>query len=154
MPSRIVQGLEELRSLVGQEVAVSDWLTLTQERINAFADVIDDHQWIHVDTARARSELPNGKTIAHGFLTLSMLSYLLRESLQIKTPFRQGINYGFNRIRFPYPVPAGAEMRARCTLQSVTDVQDGVQLSWAVVIEINGAPKPALVADWLVRYSN
>ena len=154
MPRRIIDGLEELRGLIGQEVAVSDWFALRQEQINAFADVIDDHQWIHVDTERARTELPEGKTIAHGFLTLSMLSYLLRESLQIKTQFTQGINYGFNRVRFPCPVQAGSEIRARCTLQSVADVQNGIQLGWGVVIEVNGVTKPAVVAEWLVRYSN
>src|SRR6266446_496800 len=116
MAQRIIAGLEELRGLQGQEVAVGDWLTLDQARINAFAEVSEDRQWIHVDTERALTDLPQGKTIAHGFLTLSLLSLLVRQAVVVKVEFKHGINYGFNRIRFPSPVPAGSQIRVRCTL--------------------------------------
>src|SRR5437764_6496681 len=120
--ARIIQSLEELRKLAGQEVAVGEWFTVTQERINEFAEVLQDHQWIHTDTERARTELPNGKTIAHGFLTLSLLSPLLREAVVVKGEFKHAINYGFNRVRFPSPVPAGGQIRVRCTLVRVEDI--------------------------------
>ena len=152
MAQRVIHSIEELRSLVGQEVAVGDWFTLDQSRINAFAEVIEDRQWIHVDTERARTELPQGKTIAHGFLTLSMLSLLLREAVTVRMEFSHGINYGFNRIRFPSPVPAGSQIRVRCTLVSVEDVPGGIQICWAVTVDVKDVLKPALVAEWLVRY--
>ena len=152
MNQRIISSLEEFRGLVGQEVVVGDWFTLSQSRIDAYAEVIEDRQWIHVDVERARKELPQGKTIAHGFLTLSLLSHLLREALVLKVEFKQGINYGFNRIRFPAPVPAGSEIRVRCTLVNLEEVQGGVQIVWAVTIDVKDVPKPAVVAEWLVRY--
>src|SRR5437016_5695476 len=116
MAQRLINGIEELRGLVGQEVAVGDWFTLMQSRINEFAGVIEDRQWIHVDTERARAELPQGKTIAHGFLTLSLLSLLVKDAVLVKGDFSHGINYGFNRVRFPNPVPADSQIRARCAL--------------------------------------
>jgi acyl dehydratase len=152
MNQRIIGSLEEFRGLVGQEVVVGDWFTLSQSRIDAYAEVIDDRQWIHVDVERARKELPQGKTIAHGFLTLSLLSHLLREALALKVEFKQGINYGFNRIRFPAPVPAESEIRVRCTLLNLEEVPGGLQIVWAVTIDVKDVPKPALVAEWLVRY--
>lgn len=152
MAQRIIAGLEELRSLQGQEVAVGDWFTLDQSRINAFAEVSEDRQWIHVDTERAQTELPQGKTIAHGFLTLSLLSLLLKQAVAVKIEFKQGINYGFNRIRFPSPVPAGSQIRVRCTLVTAEDVPGGLQICWAVTMEVKDVSKPALVAEWLVRY--
>lgn len=152
MAQKIIQSIEELRSLVGQEVAVGEWLTLDQSRINAFAEVVEDRQWIHVDTERARTELPQGKTIAHGFLTLSLLSLLVREAVAVKAKYSHGINYGFNRIRFPSPVPAGSQIRVRCTLISVEDLAGGIQICWAVTVDVKEISKPALVAEWLVRY--
>ena len=152
MPLRIVQSLEELRKLIGKEVTVGDWFTVTQERISAFAELLNDHQWIHEDVERARTEMPGGKTIAHGFLTLSLLSVLLSEAVVLKAPFNHAINYGFNRVRFPSPVPAGGEIRVRCTLLKVDDVPSAIQLCWAVTVEVKDVSKPALVAEWLVRY--
>jgi acyl dehydratase len=152
MNQRIINSLEELRGLTGQEVVVGDWFTVTQTLINAFAEVMQDYQWIHTDVERARKELPQGKTIAHGFLTLSLLSRLLKQALVLKVEFKQGINYGFNRIRFPTPVPAESEIRVRCTLQKFEEVPGGIQLGWGVTVEAKDAPKPALVAEWLVRY--
>jgi acyl dehydratase len=152
MSQRIIQGLEELRALVGQEVGVSDWFTLTQSQIDAFAELIEDRQWIHVDTERARTEMPQGKTIAHGFLTLSLLSHLVRQAVVLEAEFNRGINYGLNRVRFPSPVPAGSQIRARCTLVSVEDIPNALQVCWAVAVDVKDVSKPALVAEWLVRY--
>jgi len=152
MAQRVIHSIEELRSLVGQEVAVGDWFTLEQSRINAFAEATEDRQWIHVDADRARTDLPKGKTIAHGFLTLSLLSFLVKEAVAVKVNFSRAINYGLNRVRFPTPVPAGAQIRIRCTLGSVEDVSGGIQLCWAATVDVEGDSKPALVAEWLLRY--
>ena len=138
-------------SRVGEEIAVSGWLEVTQARINQFADATGDHQWIHVDPARAAAELPSKSTIAHGFLTLSLLSTLIRESIQF-TGLRMAINYGLNRVRFVSPVPAGSRIRALITLQAVDAVSGGFQVTWSVTIEREGGDKPASVADWIVRY--
>ena len=140
-----------LGNRVGEEIAVSDWLEVTQARINQFADATGDHQWIHVDPVRAAVELPAASTIAHGFLTLSLLSTLIRESIRF-TGLRMAINYGLNRVRFVSPVPSGSRIRALITLQSVDAVSDGFQITWQVTIERDGSDKPACVADWIVRY--
>ena len=140
-----------LGNRIGQEIAVSGWLEVSQERINQFADATGDHQWIHVDPVRAAAELPSKTTIAHGFLTLSLLSTLVRESVQF-TGLRMAINYGLNRVRFVSPVPSGARIRALITLQAVDDVSGGFQATWQVTIEREGGDKPACVADWIVRY--
>jgi acyl dehydratase len=152
MPSREITSLEELRSLTGQEVAVSDWVEVTQERINLFADATGDHQWIHVDVERAKNESPYGTAIAHGFLTLSLLSYLMSETVKIKLPIRMGINYGLNKVRFPSAVMAGSKVRARAALQSLEEIPGGQQLVWNITVEREGADKPCCVAEWLVRY--
>jgi len=136
---------------VGEEIAVSDWLEVTQARINQFADATGDHQWIHVDPVRAAAELPSKTTIAHGFLTLSLLSTLIRESIRF-TGLRMAINYGLNSVRFVSPVPSGSRIRALITLQAVDAVGDGVQATWLATIERDGSEKPAAVAEWLVRY--
>ena len=151
MPQRVIDGLVELRSLVGQEVGVSDWFTLTQERINAFAEVTEDRQWIHCDADRARAESPYGTTIAHGFLTLSLLGHLLSQAVRLTGPLSRKINYGLNRVRFPAAVPAGARIRARCTLQAAEEVPGGLQLAWVVTMECEGQPKPVMVAESLSR---
>jgi acyl dehydratase len=152
MPPRIIDGIEELKSLVGQEVGASDWLEVTQERVNQFADATEDHQWIHIDTERARTESPFGVTIAHGFLTLSLLPFLTAQALSVRGNFKMGINYGLNKLRFPSPVPVGSSIRARFTLESVEDVPGGAQITWAVTVEAKDAQKPSLAAEWLVRY--
>lgn len=149
MPSpQIVNGLEELRGLTGQEVGVSDWLPVTQEMINRFADLTGDHQWIHVDVERAKRESQFGKTIAHGFLTVSLLPQLARQAVDVRADFKMRINYGFNRLRFVSPVPAGSRIRARFTAQRVTDNE----VTWLVTVEVEGSEKPALVAEWLGRF--
>ena len=146
-----IPDLERLRELAGQEVGVSDWLAVSQERIQAFADATGDHQWIHLDPERAQSESPFGRTIAHGFLTLSLLSALMHDAISIGG-LRMAINYGLNRVRFVSPVPAGARIRARITLGEVIDVDGGVQAAWTITVEREHAEKPCLVAEWLVRY--
>ena len=152
MPPRVIEGIEELKSLAGQEVSASEWLEVTQDRITAFADATEDHQWIHLDKERAKSESPFGSTIAHGFLTLSLLPHLAADAFTVRGDFKMGINYGLNRLRFVSPVPSGARVRARFTLGAVEDVPGGSQLTWQVTVEIEGGQKPALVAEWLVRY--
>jgi len=152
MPAREITSLEELRSLVGQEVAVGDWLEVTQDRINQFADATGDHQWIHIDAERARGESPYGTTIAHGFLTLSLLVELMARTVQVKLPIKMGINYGLNKVRFVSAVPAGSKIRSRVALQNLEDFPGGQQLTWSVIIEREGGGKPACVAEWLTRY--
>jgi acyl dehydratase len=151
MPAREIHSIDELRALIGQEIAVSDWLAVTQERINQFADATSDHQWIHLDAERAQRESPYGKTIAHGFLTLSLMVPLLESALQFKMPVKMGINYGLNRVRFISAVPAGSNIRARVALQALEDFPGGHQFTWQVTIEIEGATKPAGIAEWLTR---
>ena len=149
MPNpRIINGLDELRSLTGQEVGVSDWLPVTQDMINRFADLTCDHQWIHVDVERARRETPFKSTIAHGFLTVSLLAELSRRTVEVRGDFKMRINYGFNKLRFVSPVPAGASIRARFTPQKVTENE----VTWLVTVEVEGRDKPALVAEWLGRF--
>ncbi|HXG92923.1 MAG TPA: MaoC family dehydratase [Blastocatellia bacterium] len=149
---RVIEGLEELKSLVGEEVGASDWFEITQQRINAFADATEDHQWIHIDAERAKTESPFKTTIAHGFLTLSLLPHLAAQAVTVRGDFKMGINYGLNRLRFISPVASGARIRARFTLQSVEEVAGGIQIIWSVVVETEGGQKPALAAEWLVRY--
>lgn len=152
MAQRVIQGIEELKTLVGQEVGASDWVEVTQERVNAFADATEDHQWIHIDVERAKADSPFGTTIAHGFLTLSLLPHFASQAMKVEGDFKMGINYGLNRLRFPSPVPVGSRLRARFTLQAVEDVPGGAQITWAVTVAAEGAQKPSLVAEWLVRY--
>jgi len=143
--------IRELESRVGQEVAVSPWMEITQERIDTFAKAIDDFQWIHVDRERAKQS-PFGGTIAHGFLTLSILSHLSESTFSFSDR-RMGVNYGLNRVRFTSPVPAGSRVRARFTLAKFEKSDgDGVQVTWNTVVEIEGKDKPALVAEWIGRH--
>src|SRR5215212_10011629 len=127
---------------IGEEIAVSGWVEVTQARIDQFADATGDHQWIHIDPVRAAAELPSKSTIAHGFLTLSLLSPLMRESIRF-TGLRMAINYGLNRVRFVSPVPSGSRIRARVTLQAIEPVSGGFQVTWQVTIEREGGEKPA-----------
>jgi acyl dehydratase len=142
--------LRELEQRVGEEVGVSPWVEVTQERIDTFAKAIDDFQWIHVDRARAKAS-PFGGTIAHGFLTLSLLSHLSERTFGF-TDRKMGINYGLNRVRFTSPVPSGARVRARFTLAKYEPLEGGVQVTWNTLVEIEGKDKPALIAEWLGRH--
>jgi acyl dehydratase len=143
--------ITHLESLVGREM-LSPWREVTQEQITQFADISGDRQWIHVDPDRARRESPFGGTIAHGFLTLSLISRLLRDAVGAIDGARMGINYGLNKVRFPAPVPSGSRVRGRCTLQHLEAVDGGVQATWSVIVERDGAAKPCCAAEWLVRY--
>ena len=143
--------IRELEKRVGEEVGVSPWVEITQERIDTLAKAIEDFQWIHVDAERARQS-PFGRTIAHGFLTLSLLSHLSEQTFSFSDR-RMGINYGLNRVRFTSPVPVGSRVRARFTLAKFEKIEgNGVQITWNTIVEIEGAAKPALVAEWLGRH--
>ncbi len=143
--------IPELRSRIGEEIGVSQWHTVTQEQIDRFAEVTGDNQWIHIDAERARKESPYGTPIAHGFLTVSMLSGMAQEAVKITDPAKMRINYGFNRLRFTGAVPAGSRIRTHFTLNSLKDVEGGVEIAWGVSVEVEGREKPALVAEWLGR---
>lgn len=145
-----IRDVEDLRRQMGREVAVSDWMTVTQERIDLFAEATDDRQWIHVDPARARAESPFGGTIAHGFLTLSLLPRLAADALALP-PTKLVVNYGLNRVRFPSPVRAGQRIRAHFAPAAMEDIPGGVQLTWTVTIEAEGNEKPACVAESVSR---
>jgi acyl dehydratase len=137
---------EDLPGLVGQETGVSDWVTIDQDRINSFADATGDHQWIHIDVARAAKEMPGGKTIAHGYLTLSLIPWLTGGFLRVEGVTR-GINYGANKVRFTSMVPVGSRVRARSKLLSVEPRGGGMQLVSEVTIEIEGQQRPACIAE-------
>jgi acyl dehydratase len=140
-----------MKQLVGQEIGSSDWIEMTQERIDRFADATGDHQWIHVDPARARAQSPYGTTIAHGFLTLSLISSLFASAVRLELGGKMGINYGLNRVRFPAAVPAGARIRGRFTLVAVEEFESGAQFTWGVTVEAEGSPKPCVAAEWITR---
>ena len=140
----------ELADYKGKEVAVSEWLTVSQKMIEDFADATLDHQWIHVDAERAARDSPFGATVAHGFLTLSLLSHFVSKSIDLG-PSRLGVNYGLNRLRFTAPVRVDSRLRARFVLNDLQKIDGGVQMVWAVTIECEGSEKPVLVAEWLGR---
>ena len=143
--------IRDLEQRVGEEVAVSPWLEISQERIDTFAKAVNDPQWIHVDRERAKSS-PFGTTIAHGFLTLSLLSHLSEITFSFADR-RMGVNYGLNRVRFTSPVPSGSRVRARFKLLKYEKIEgDGVQVTWNATIEREGADKPALIAEWIGRH--
>ncbi len=148
---RKIGSIEELKTLAGQEVGVSDWIEITQERVNKFADATEDHQWIHVDPERARRDSPFGAPIAHGFLTLSLLPRMMETALEMP-PRRLGVNYGVNRVRFPAPVPVGSRLRARVGVISVEDIDGGAQIVWSVTVEREEGGKPVCVAESVSRF--
>jgi acyl dehydratase len=140
-----------LRNRIGEEIAVGDWFEVSQARIDQFAAATGDKQWIHVDPARAAAESPFKTTIAHGFLTMSLLSSLIRDAMTFHG-LRMAINYGMNRMRFVAPVPAGSRIRARFMLLSVEDASGSVQVTWQVTVDREHSDKPCCVAEWIVRY--
>ena len=147
-----IESVAGLNEHVGREVATSDWLEVSQGRINEFAEATEDRQWIHIDPERAARESPFKETIAHGFLTLSLLSELMKRAVSVGG-LRMGINYGLNRVRFVSPVPAGARIRGRFVLYALEEIKGGVQATWNVTIEREGGgDKPCCIAEWLVRY--
>lgn len=147
---RELETVADLAALAGQEVGVSDWIAVTQARVNTFADATDDHQWIHVDEERARRDTPYGGTIAHGFLTLALLPAMLETALRVRR-LRMIINYGVNKVRFPAPLPVGSRVRGRFTLASTEPAGEGTQFAWNVLVEAEGQAKPVCAAELLVR---
>ena len=149
---RTIASLADLQPLVGQEVATSDWTTITQEQVNLFADATGDHQWIHIDVEKAKAG-PFGGPIAHGFLTLSLLPKFFATALEIQGT-RMGVNYGLNKVRFTSPVPVGSRLRARLTLLACDPIDNnGVQMTWKVVVEREGSDKRVCIAESIgLRY--
>jgi acyl dehydratase len=152
MPPIKFESLRSLKDFVGSEVGLSDWFTITQDRINQFAQATEDRQWIHLDPKRVQHESPYRTTIAHGFLTLSLISFLMKQAIQIQSGVRMSVNYGLNRVRFPAPVPVDSRVRGRFTLQSAKDLPDAMEAIFSVSVECEGSDKPCCVAEWIVRY--
>jgi acyl dehydratase len=152
MPPLVLETPDLLKDYVGRELAVTEWLPLTQERIQQFADATGDHQWIHVDRDRAQAESPFGTTIAHGFLTLSLLSHFLHQAVEIRGGVRLAVNYGLNKVRFPAPARVGSKLRARVTLQSLKEIRGATQAVFSVAVEVEGSDKPCCVAEWVILY--
>jgi acyl dehydratase len=152
VPPLVVETVRSLEEVVGREIAVTDWFPVTQDRIEQFAEATEDRQWIHLDRERAQRESPYGGTIAHGFLTLSLLSRFLQQAIEIRSGVRMGVNYGLNRVRFPSPVRAESRIRARVTLQSYRELRDSAEAVFSVAVESQDAKKPCCVAEWVVRY--
>lgn len=152
MPPLVLEAPQSLQEYAGREIGVSDWLTVTQERIRQFAEATEDRQWIHVDRERAARESPYGATIAHGFLTLSLLPHLAKQVFQIRGGLRMTVNYGLNRVRFPAPVRADSQIRARVMLQSLKQLPDSVEAVFLLSAEVRDCDKPCCVAEWVVRY--
>jgi len=152
MPPLVVSNPKALKELIGQEIGVTEWFRLTQERIALFAEATEDRQWIHLDQPRASEESPFGATIAHGFLTLSLLSHFLKAAIQIQNGVRLAVNYGLNRVRFPAAVRADSRIRARVALLSLKELSDSVEATYGVTIESEQSEKPCCVAEWIVRY--
>ncbi|MGZ8378639.1 MAG: MaoC family dehydratase [Gemmatirosa sp.] len=151
MPTTRLESPTALAQHIGQEVAVGDWLEVGPERVQRFADATDDHQWIHLDAARAAAESPYGGPIAHGLLTLSLIVPLVQQAVDIGG-VGMTVNYGFDKVRFPAAVPVGARVRARVAVAAVEAAKDGsTQVTWRVTIEREGGDKPAVVADWIAR---
>jgi acyl dehydratase len=148
----IVNGIDELKAKVGEHLGHSEWLEVGQDRINTFADATDDHQWIHTDPERAAAG-PYGTTIAHGYLTLSLLIPLWTELLEVRG-VKMNINYGLNKVRFPAPVPAGSKIRLGATLAAVNDIPGGAEAVVDAVIEREGGDKPVCVAQGIYRFCN
>jgi len=146
---RVFDGVDDLRAAAGTQLGVGEWVTIEQGQIDTFADSTDDHQWIHVDPERAKDG-PFGTTIAHGFLTLSLLPALVAGVFEVQNT-KMGVNYGLNKVRFTSPVPVGSKVRASVELGEVSDVTGGVQVTTKVTVEIEGSERPALVAEWLTR---
>lgn len=152
MPPLVIKNPQSLKELVGMEIGVTEWFPVTQERIEQFAEATEDRQWIHLDRARAKKESPYGDTIAHGFLTLSLLSHLMKEAIQVQEGVRLAVNYGLNRVRFPAAVRADSRIRARIALVELKELSDAAEATYSVTIENEGSAKPVCVAEWIVRY--
>lgn len=146
----IANGIEGIRALVGTQLGPTEWLEVTQERVNQFADATSDHQWIHVDVERAKAESPYKSTIAHGYLTMSLVPHFMPQLLEV-TGFAMGINYGAERVRFPAPVPVGSKLRGSLVITEVSEIRGGVQMLVTFTIEREDSEKPACVAVLVLR---
>ena len=143
--------VEDLRQSIGKEAGVSGWLEVSQDMVDRFADLTGDRQWIHIDPERARRESPFGAPVAHGFLTVALMSRLVHEAVDLRANSKLRVNYGFNRLRFPAAVKVGSRIRARVTPNVIREVDGGIEIAWGVAVEIEDESKPALAAEWLVR---
>jgi len=157
MPPLEIDHLNSLKQWERREFPATDWLVVTQDRIQKFADATEDHQWIHLDPDRARRESPFGGAIAHGFLTLSLLSYWLKQAIHIRSGVAMAVNYGLNKVRFPSPVHADSRVRARVTLLGTKETREFVDATFLIRVESRSVEsqtsgKPCCVAEWLVRY--
>ena len=146
-----INGLDELRAAVGRDLGTSEWLEITQERVNTFADATGDHQWIHVDVERAKAESPFGGPIAHGYLTLSLTNLFLPQVVEV-TGISSGVNYGVGKVRFPAAVPVGSRVRGHVTLESAEEVRGGVQTVMVITVELEGSEKPACIVEAISRW--
>ena len=153
MAATILESVGAMKDFVGREIAVTDWLTVTQERINLFAEATEDRQWIHLDRERAEKESPFKTTIAHGFLTLSLVAHFMQQAIQVQGGLRLAVNYGLNRVRFTAPVRSGARIRARIVVLSFKEIGgDAAEVNYTVTIEAEESEKPCCVAESIVRY--
>jgi acyl dehydratase len=152
MPPFAVDSPYALKEFAGKPIGVSDWIVVAQERMDRFAEATEDRQWIHVDRERTKKESPYGTTIAHGFLTLSLISHLLKQAIVIRGGIRLAVNYGLNRVRFPAPVREGSRIRAHFTLVSLKDVSNAHEAIFSASVECEGIEKPCCIAEWIVRY--
>jgi acyl dehydratase len=150
MPATVLDGIDAVSGAAGTHLGYSDWLEITQERVNQFAEATGDHQWIHVDPERAAAG-PFGTTIAHGYLTLALSNYFLPQIVEVKG-ISMGVNYGVDKVRFPAPVPVGSRLRAGAELVEVTPIEGGVQTKMKVTLEVEGSGKPACVVEALSRF--
>jgi acyl dehydratase len=152
MPHIVLRNPQSLKDWVGREFPLTEWFPVSQERIALFAEATEDRQWIHLDRAKATEESPYGTTIAHGFLTLSLISHFLKSAIQIQGGVRLAVNYGLNRVRFPVAVPADSRIRARVALLALKEVPGSLEATFNVTIDCEASQKPACVAEWVVRY--
>ena len=152
MPPLVVKNPQSLKEMVGKEIGVTEWFRVAQDRIERFAEATEDRQWIHLDGERAIKESPYGAPIAHGFLTLSLISHFVKQVIDIQGGVRLGVNYGLNRVRFPAAVRSGSQIRGRVSLLDLRDLPDSFEAIFSVTIEREEAGKPACIAEWIVRY--
>ena len=152
MPPLMLKNPQALKEMIGREIGVTEWFQITQERVHQFAEATEDRQWIHVNRERAGQESSYGTTIAHGFLTLSLIGYFVRELIEIQDGVGFAVNYGLNRVRFPAPVPSDSKIRARIFLLAWKELADSVETTFTVTIESDQSDKPSCVAEWIIRY--
>jgi acyl dehydratase len=152
MPPLMLKNPRALKEMIGREIGVTEWFQITQQRIRQFAEATEDRQWIHVNSERASQESPYGTTIAHGFLTLSLIGYFVKELIEIQDGVAFAVNYGLNRVRFPAPVPSDSKIRARIFLLAWKELADSIKATFTVTIENDHSDKPTCVAEWIIRY--